>query len=196
MREGATPPKSLNFYKMACDFTIGKIEDCKSAVGGIDAIYFVNFGDLGTVTVGTDDQISDMTGTFSAYKYELKGAGNNLEQTATSSRDNGTTFFSQVLSGTLKGISAAMNKEFKIMAWSRPHIVVVDRNGHAMLMGLERGAEMTGGTVTTGSAMGDLSGYTIQFTAEEKLPANLLSGSTTADPFAGMTSATVSIVTG
>jgi len=36
-------------------------------------------------------------------------------------------------------------------------------------------------------ALGDLYGYSATFTGEEKLPAAFLSGSTTTNPFAGLT---------
>ena len=52
---------------MACDLTRGRKEPCKDVVGGLKAVYFTDFGDLGTVTQ-TADEITDMTGTFTAYK--------------------------------------------------------------------------------------------------------------------------------
>src|SRR6056297_3100694 len=157
---------------MACDLTLGRLEDCKSNVGGIDAIYFINFGEMGDATIGTDDDITDLSGTFSAFKYEVKSSATNFEQTINSSRDNGTTFISQVVNMTLKGLSKEDNKELKLLAWGRPHIVVEDRNGSSWLFGLERGAEVAGGTAVSGGAMGDLSGYTLNMTAEEKTFAN------------------------
>lgn len=181
---------------MACDLTAGRLEPCKSAVGGIDKIYFVNFGDLGAATVGADDGITDLDGTFSAYEYEVKSSATNLETAVNSSRDNGTTFFTQTINITLKNLTQSMNKELKLMAYGRPHVVVWDRNGNAWLCGINRGCEVTGGTVVTGGAMGDLTGYTITLTAEEELPPQSLSGATVADPFAGMTGATVTIVQG
>ena len=70
---------------MACDLTRGRKEPCKDVVGGLRAVYFVDFGDLGTVTQ-TDDEITDMTGDSSnnltAYKYELKG-NSSFEQIIT-----------------------------------------------------------------------------------------------------------------
>ena len=49
------------------------------------------------------------------------------------------------------------------------------------MMGLEYGAEVTGGSIVTGTAMGDLSGYTLTLTAQEKLPANFVDATITAD---------------
>ena len=46
------------------------------------------------------------------------------------------------------------------------------------MMGLEHGAEVTGGTVSTGAAMGDLSGYTLTMVASEISPANFMDSDT------------------
>jgi hypothetical protein len=179
---------------MACDLTRGRKEPCKDVVGGLKAVYFTDFGDYGTVTQ-TDDEITDMTGTFTAFKYELKG-NSSFEQAITSSRENGTTFFDQTLTLTLKKLSKEDNKELKLLAYGRPHIAVEDYNGNVFVMGLEHGAEVTGGTVSTGAAMADLSGYTLTLNAQEVKPANFVDSPTTADPFAGMSSATVTVTEG
>ena len=60
------------------------------------------------------------------------------------------------------------------MAYGRPHILVEDYNSNVFVMGLENGADVSGGTIVTGAAMGDLSGYTLSFTGMEKVPANFL----------------------
>jgi hypothetical protein len=179
---------------MACDLTLGRKEPCKDVIGGLRAIYFTDFGDLGTATL-TDDVITDLTGTFTAFKYELKG-NSSFEQAITSSRENGTTFFDQTLTLTLKKLSKEDNKEIKLLAYGRPHVAVEDYNGNVFVMGLENGAEVTGGTIVTGAAMGDLSGYTLTLNAQEKLPANFVNAPTAADPYAGMTSATVTVTVG
>jgi len=179
---------------MACDLTLGRKEPCKDVVGGLKAVYFTDFGDYGTVTQ-TDDEITDMDGTFTAFKYELKG-NSSFEQAITSSRENGTTFFEQTLNLTLKKLSKEDNKELKLLAFGRPHVAVEDYNGNVFVMGLEHGAEVTGGTISTGAAMGDLSGYTLTLSAQELKPANFVDSPTAADPFDAMTSATVTVTEG
>lgn len=179
---------------MACDLTRGRKEPCKDVVGGIKAVYFTDFGDLGTITL-TDDEITDMTGTFTAYKYEVKG-NSSFEQNITSSRENGTTFFEQTLNLTLHKLSKEDNKELKLIAYGRPHVAVEDYNGNVFLMGRQHGADVSGGTIVTGAAMGDLSGYTLTLSAMETLPANFVASPTASDPYAGMTSAVVTITEG
>ena len=60
---------------MACDITLGRTEPCKDSVGGINAVYFVNFGDITGITYdSTDvDVIDAIGGTPNAYKYEVRG---------------------------------------------------------------------------------------------------------------------------
>jgi len=160
---------------MACDISLGRIEPCKDSVGGLNAIYFVNYGDLGAITydVTNTDVIDGVAGTPSAYKYDLKGTS-TFTQNIQSSRDNGTTAFEQVLEVTLKKLSVADHKEIKLLSYGRPHVLIEDNNGNVFVAGLEHGMDVTGGTVVTGAAMGDLSGYTLTLTGMEKVPANFL----------------------
>jgi len=160
---------------MACDLTLGRIEPCKDSVGGLKNLYFVNYDDLGAITYDlTDSDVIDaVAGTPNAYKYEIKGAS-SFTQNIQSSRDTGTTAFEQVLEVTLKKLTVADHKELKILAFGRPHVIIEDYNGNFFLAGLEHGAEVTGGTIVTGTAMSDLSGYTLTLTAMERTPANFL----------------------
>jgi len=171
---------------MACDLTRSRTLECKDSVGGIKAVYFADFGDITIAYDSTDTDVIDDLGTVTVYKYDLKGT-NSFEQTINSSRENGTTFFEQTLSITLPKLTKEDHKELKLLSYGRPHIVVHDYNGNAFLMGAEHGADVTGGTVASGTAMGDMSGYTLTFTAQEQMPANFLEGATEADPFTGLT---------
>ena len=179
---------------MACDLSLGRKEPCKDVVGGIKAVYFTDFGDLGTVTE-TNDEITDLSGTFTAFKYEVKG-NSSFEQNITSSRENGTTFFEQTLNLTLHKLSKEDNKELKLLAYGRPHVAVEDYNGNVFVMGLQHGADVSGGTIVTGAAMGDLSGYTLTLTGMEVKPANFVASPTDISPYAGMSSATVTVTAG
>jgi hypothetical protein len=119
------------------------------------------------------DVIDSIGGTPDAYEYDVKG-NSSFEQTVTSSRENGTTFFEQTLNLTFTKLDKATHKELKLMAYGRPHVFVEDYNSNIFVMGLLHGAEVTGGTIVTGAAMGDLSGYTLTLTAQEQVPANFL----------------------
>ena len=169
---------------MACEISLGRIEPCKDSNGGLKSVYFVNWGDMTGVTYDATntDAISAVAGTPSAYKYDLKG-NSSFEQAITSSRENGTTFFEQTLNLTLKKLSIVDHKQIKLLAYGRPQVVVEDNNGNLFLCGLEHGMDVSGGTIVTGAAMGDLSGYTLTLSGQEAVPANFLTTTLTAAGF-------------
>jgi hypothetical protein len=179
---------------MSCDIANGVAEPCKSAVGGLDAIYLINYGDYSTSDLTYDgtntDMINDVNSVSNMYKFELKGA-NSFEQTITSNRDNGTTYVEQTLTVTLKQQSAAKHKLIKLLAYGRPHVVVRTRANQYFLAGLERGLDLTTGVVSNGTAMGDLNGYTLTFVGQENIPANFLNCSTEAGLVTVFSSATI-----
>jgi hypothetical protein len=164
---------------MSCNLTLYRTEPCKDSVGGLDKVYFVNYGTMGDVTYdGTDDDMIEAVAgvaaaDVNAYEYDIKGTS-SFTQNIQSSRENGTTAFEQVLELTLHKLSVADHKELKLLSWGRPHVIIKDNNGNYFLAGLEHGMDVSGGTVVTGGAMGDLSGYTLTLTGMEKLPANFI----------------------
>lgn len=174
---------------MACDLTAGRAEVCKESVGGLQAVYFVNFVTGSTFTRSADEITDGFTG-LTAYKYELKGSSAYTE-TVNSSRENGTTFFSQEVTLNLKKLTNEMTTQLKLMAYGRPQIVVHTNAGDALLVGQNRGADLTAGSISTGAGLGDLYGYSITMSGEENLPAGFLSGSTVDDPFAALTAPTI-----
>jgi hypothetical protein len=167
---------------MACVLTKGRNEPCKDVVGGITSVYFADFGTLGAITydVSDTDVIDSFGGTPDWFEFKLKG-NSSFEQAVNSSRENGTTFYEQTLNLTFKKMSKQTHNELKLLAYARPHVIVEDNNGNKFLMGLEYGAEVSGGSIATGAAMGDLSGYTLTFTAQEKIPANFVDATIAAD---------------
>lgn len=179
---------------MSCDISNGVAEPCKSAVGGLDAIYIINYGDYAATDLTYDgtqtDMINDINSVSNVYKFELKGA-NSFEQTITSSRDNGTTFVEQTLTVNLKQQSAAKTKLVKLLSYGRPHIIVRTRANQYFLAGLERGMDLTTGVISNGTAMGDMNGYTLTFTGQENIPANFLNCSTEAGLVTVLSNATI-----
>ena len=181
---------------MACIITKGRATNCKDVVGGINRVWLTDFGGLGTITTGSNDEVTDASGTATLFQYDLKNSGNTMETTANVSRDNGTAFFSTVLSLALPKLTKEDNKELKLIAYGRPHIIVEDRNGNFFLLGKEHGCELTSAAIQSGGAMGDASQYTMEFTCEELLPPNFCDGATSSNPTAGWSSFTETITVG
>tara|TARA_R100000935_G_C2832203_1_gene165794 strand:- start:1586 stop:2113 length:528 start_codon:yes stop_codon:yes gene_type:complete len=152
---------------MGCAITTGRKLPCKSAFGGIKNIYFSEYGLITGVTVEDVTFVATIVGSPVWFEYNVKGVS-SLETTVTSSRDNGTTFYTQTLNMTLTFLDAKTQNELQILAQARPNICVEDYYGNFFLCGFENGMECTGGTVVTGAAAGDLSGFTLTFEGMEE----------------------------
>ena len=153
---------------MGCAVSNGRKIPCKSAVGGIKSIFF---GPYTTTTAALTDTAGTITldDSVSWYKYEVKG-NSSLETAINSSRENGTTFYEATLNCTFTFLDVATQEQIKLLSAGRPQIVVEDYNGNGFLIGKDHGAEVTGGTIVSGAAMGDLSGFTLTLTAQETAP--------------------------
>ena len=59
---------------MACDISKGRAINCKDQIGGLKAAWIMGFGNLGTVTLGSNDEATDASGTGTFFQYDLKGS--------------------------------------------------------------------------------------------------------------------------
>lgn len=168
---------------MACTLTTGRKVPCKSAVGGLQRVYFADYGTLGAATIASGE-ITALAGSPTWFVFDLKG-NSSLETTITSSRENGTTFYDTTLSLTLTFLEKATQEEIKLIAHARPHVAVEDYNGNFFLVGLDHGAEVNGGTIVTGAAMGDLSGMTLTLNAQETEPPHFVTSTVITDDKSG-----------
>jgi len=79
------------------DISRGRKEPYKDSVGGLNAVYLVNKQDLTVTYDGSDTDVITSIGTgIAAFKFDIKGSSTYTEN-ITSSRENGTTTFEQVL---------------------------------------------------------------------------------------------------
>lgn len=173
---------------MACNITHGRVEPCKDAMAGLRNIYFINQNvdpayiyaeslpgsGIYFLDTAPDEQIDAVNLITHLYKFELKSNENVYDQEIVSSRENGTTFFRQTLTIKLKKQDVATHLAVKTLAYAKPRIVVENNEGQFFLMGMFRGADLTAGSINNGGNMGDFTGYSLTFTAEEILPAPFL----------------------
>jgi len=176
---------------MACDITRGKIDlECKDGVSGLKSIMFANYDEYGFTSTGgrsfgpTTSQtgmfISNLGTLSEVFKYELKNSANTFQQDILSSRDNGTTIWTQILNFTLTKITPLMEYQVKQMALGRPLIFVEANSGDVFLIGQEFGCEIAGSSLV-GGTLDALNGYQLIATAVELDPIfYLTSGAITA----------------
>jgi hypothetical protein len=177
---------------MACLITSGRIEPCKDSLGGLRNVYFINeqidanyiyketFVGSGVYEVDTDfsESIDYVDNVQYMYKFELKSNENVYDQEIVTSRENGTTFFRQTLTIKLKKQDIATHNAVKTLAYAKPRILVENNEGQFFLVGLLRGCDLTAGSINNGGALGDFSGYSLTFQAEELLPSQFVTAGT------------------
>lgn len=161
---------------MACSLTLtGRSLPCRDALGGVKNVWIVTsaFTDgLWTYDANVGDVVASAATT--AKDYVSPKNSSSFTQTVNSSIENGSIFYTQTLSLVLNKPVVADVVELTNLAKGRLAIIVQDNNDNYFVIGHTRGAELSGGTLTTGTAIGDLAGYTLEFTAEEAIPAPFL----------------------
>ncbi len=168
---------------MPCLMSTGRKLACKDAVGGVQKVFFADYGTLGTATI-TAGIVTAFSGTtYTLFQYDVKSAS-GLEQTITSSNDNGTTFFEQTLTLVLTKLDAATQVELAKVIATRPHVFIQDNNGNYLAVGMTRGCDVNG-TISTGIALGDLNGYSLTITGQEPLMAQFITANLVTSKIAG-----------
>ena len=165
---------------MACNISAGRALNCRDISAGISKVYFADFGTMGAITESAG-LISALAGSPVFYEFNVRGTS-SLDTTVTSSRENGTTAYTQTLTVNLQYYDRETSEQIKLLAVGRPHIVVVT-NEHGstssdfLMMGKINGAELTTGNFVTGAAMTDQSGFNLTFEAIESEPPTFVTGS-------------------
>jgi len=178
---------------MACDITSGFTLGCRDNSGGIKNIYILS-GSIDTVGGYTNGYITGITGSGVFYKFELAKQTGDFTETINASTENGTVFYEQVINSPFHKMQSSTRNQIKVLAQNPALKVVVETNngqddgiGVLFLAGQQNGMTLSGGTGQTGTAFGDLNGYSLTFTGQEPLPASEVSGSSLADVLDGIT---------
>ena len=178
---------------MACDITSGFTLGCRDNSGGIKNIYILS-GSLTTVTGYENGFITGITGSGVFYKFELAKQTGDFTETINASTENGTVFYEQVANAPFHKMQSATRNQIKVLAQNPALKVLVETNngqddgiGVFFLAGQQNGMTLSGGTGQTGTAFGDLNGYSLTFTGQEPLPASEVSGSNLTGVLDGIT---------
>lgn len=180
---------------MACDITSGFSLGCRDNVGGIANIYILS-GSVAGITSSTG-AISDISGSGTFYKFELTRNTGDFTETPTPSLENGTVFYAQTVNAAFHKLQASIRNQVKVLAQNPDLKIVVETNngtddnvGKFFYVGRYRGAVLTGGSGTTGTAFGDANQYALTFEAQEPQPSEEIT--TTGTLTSALTGITVS----
>jgi hypothetical protein len=168
---------------MACNLSAGHELGCKEDVGGLRELFLVALSDIraGTVTYDVSTDEIDALPTATVYRYELDKHLSNYDEVPTY-EDGGMLHFVQTLTVIIKGQTSALRKELENVMRNRVVAFTRDNNDKLKCFGIVDGLDVTGSSISSGTAKGDLYGYTLTFTGDEKDPAPFLEAFTT-NPF-------------
>jgi hypothetical protein len=177
---------------MPCTLSSGRLLKCKDKIGGIKTIFIANHDAFQTGVVSDAAGKITTLPTATIMRYELSQAAGDFVETITSSVENGTVFWNQVVNFSLMQLTAEDRLELQNVAQTRLVVFVLDNNDNIWMVGQYDSAELTAGTAATGTAKGDANGYSITVSAVEKLPARALDGTGSAVvPFSNFATITV-----
>lgn len=178
---------------MACDITSGFELACRDNVGGIKNLYILS-GSVTSVAGEDSGLLTGITGSGIFYTFELTRQTGDFTETITPSLENGTVFYEQVVNAPFHKLQSATRNQVKVLAQNPDLKIIVETNngeedsvGKFFYAGQRNGLTLSGGTAASGTAFGDLNGYTLTFTGQEPLPASEVSGSVLADILDGIT---------
>lgn len=171
---------------MACNITSALALDCMNSIGGLKTVYILA-GTIASTTENAGGEITDVNGTGSFYQFEVAKDTAFYNEAITVSNVNGTVFYQGELTIVLQKMNAEKRNAILLLAANRDlKIAFVDNNDVTYIAGLTRGMVMSSGTAATGTAVGDLNGYTLVFQSQEPASAGIVAG-TLADVVDGIT---------
>ena len=156
---------------MACDILKGRKLSCKDSRMGIKYVDFAVYND-DVYTVAAQEIATLPVALTEVFRYEIKGAGNSLIETATVNTDNRTTEIVQALALNLQKLDKETEVELQSLLYGRVVAFVHDYNGNVKVVGIDSGMD-----ATTSVASTETSGYTIALEAKDKAFAPFLSSS-------------------
>jgi hypothetical protein len=190
-------------YNFACDINAGRLVGCKDVIGGIKKVFLMPYDEtlVNKLTPnGSDPNLIDDIAAITVFQYDLRTGTSSFTSNYTSDDANGTYFNEQVLELQLQKIATRDLASMDKLAQGRVQAFVTDANDNTFIMGTIFGCTLTAGAMQTGTAKGDLSGFTVTLTGQEQttyiLDASAGQG-TAKYPFDGLdTPANITITTG
>jgi hypothetical protein len=163
---------------MACELSTGFTLDCKDGIGGIKQIVLVDKANVDSFSFDASEVVTLIVGPSAGelFTYELPTQTGSFEETINFNRDAGTIFYTQTVNVMLNKLSSAKRLELQNVATARVIVFVQDTNNNWWAVGYEYGADLSTGTAASGTALGDMNGYTLAFTHEAAKRAYKLSG--------------------
>jgi hypothetical protein len=158
----------------------------KDSTGGVSEVIFANFKDaVPGGTTASKFQYSSVTGEITGvttgataadwYIFDTVKETSSLAEAIAVNVQNGTIAFNPTLTLVMNKMNTQKRNLVHMLALGLLIAVVKDNNGVYWMAGFNKGLDITGVDVNTGTALGDRNGYSISATGAEPLPIAALS---------------------
>lgn len=175
---------------MACNINAGIALDCIDSIGGIKKVWIGTGVTIASVTAasGVPGLLTTVTGTGTLYEFEVPKDTSMYTENFNVAPTAGTVFYSQELTLVFHKLEAVKRDQLLLLAKNRDmKIFFQDNNDKLWLMGKDRGAQISAGSGSTGTAVGDANQYSITLTAQEPSMAYEIEGPDLEDALSGIT---------
>ena len=166
-----------------CDITSGFTLGCRDNSGGIKNLYILS-GSITSVVDASEGLIQTISGSGEFFKFELFRQTSDFTEGISATPENGTVFYEQTVNAVFFKLQSSTRNQVRVLAKNPDLKIIVETNngsedgvGKYWLLGQENGVQLLSGTGATGTAFGDLNGYSLTFTGQEPEPASEISGS-------------------
>lgn len=158
-----------------CDLTKGRgLGGCLTTTGGVKYVYFCAY-EPATITHASS-VITDIAGVSNLYRYSMKRGAGGLSEAVAASAENGTVFYTPTVTVKLHKLTKEDQNELKLIAQNTLLCFVelneINTAGKNVIIavGTDAGCTISGGTNSSGAAMGDFNGYEWTFEANQSYP--------------------------
>ena len=160
---------------MACDLIKGHSLGCRDGVGGLVTLWFAQY-DEATLSLASGEVTDIEMGSAHIHGYHMQRGAGSISESITGSTENGTVFYTQTATLKFNKLSKEYQNELKLIAQQRLVIFAelnqLDDTGvrTVMCLGAHNGCQLTSGTNSSVTALGDMNGYEWVFEAQEPMP--------------------------
>ncbi|MFN5250644.1 MAG: hypothetical protein ACK5DE_06320 [Bacteroidota bacterium] len=153
---------------MPCAISSGYAIDCRESVGGVQTVWVLEKSQITSYTEssGTLSAITLPSGvTF--WKIEVPRATAFATNTITASQENGTFFYTHVVSFPVNSRSATVRNLINVLAKNKCVFVTLEGDGVYRMYGAKFGLFLDSAEAGSGTALADRNGYMVSFSSQE-----------------------------
>jgi len=164
---------------MGCLLDSGHARGCKNSASGVYAFYIGNMPSgtttsLDYLTKDVDGKVTALNGLTTSvglYEFVPEKSSSKWDTEINASQEFGSVTYIQKATMVFAGLSQEMQNQVKVLTAGSFVVIVKAKSGKFFLLGENDSISVSGGGASTGQKAGELSGYNLEFSAEEGNPA-------------------------